>query len=323
MPDPLLKVENLSVAFETPNGIVHAVNEVSFDLKAGQCLGVVGESGSGKSQTFRAIMGGLSDNGSSTGRVMFKERDLLTMPVAELNKVRGNQIALVVQNSVSGLTPHMKIGRQLAEVLAIHYGTKGEEAEARIMEVMQRVRIPAARKRLNQYPHQLSGGMRQRVLIALALLCEPDILIADEPTTALDVTVESQILDIFDELRRTTNLSIVLITHDLSVLAGRADEVMVMYGGRVFERADVKDFYSHALHPYSRGLLNAMPKINMDVTKELATISGQPPNMLNLPRGCAFAPRCHLAQDKCQAERPSREWIDGQRSVACHFWRQS
>lgn len=316
---PLLEVSNLSIAFETPGGVVRAVNDISFRVAAGGCLGVVGESGSGKSQTFRAIMGGLSDNGRASGSALFDGQNLLELPERELNRIRGNRIALVMQNTAAGLTPHMRVGDQLLEVLRLHSDVQGEAATRRVLEVMDRVRIPEARARMKMYPHEFSGGMRQRVMIALSLICGPEILIADEPTTALDVTVQAQILDIFDELRAETQMAIILITHDLGVLAGRADQVMVMYGGRIYERADVEAFFKAPWHPYSEALLEAIPRIDTPLDVALTTIGGQPPDLKSLPVGCAFAPRCPRAQEICRVERPERERLPNGRSVACHF----
>lgn len=316
---PILDVRNLEVAFETPHGIVQAVNNVSFTLQAGQCLGVVGESGSGKTQTFMAAMGVKPNNAIITGQALFKGQDMLAMTRKEQNKIRGARIAFIMQDSLLALTPHMQIGDQLTEILRSHLGLSGKEAEARALECLERVRIPEARRRLRMYPHEFSGGMRQRVTIGMALLCDPDILIADEPTTALDVTLQAQVMDIFDELQRESNMAIVLITHDLAVLAGRADEVMVMYGGRIVEKASVSAFFEHQFHPYSEGLLSAIPHIDSPTDKDLTVIPGQPPDLMALPKGCAFAPRCILAKQMCVQTLPELEVRKDGRSIACHL----
>lgn len=317
--NPILDVRDLEVAFETPHGIVQAVNNVSFTLQSGQCLGVVGESGSGKTQTFMTAMGVKPNNAIITGQVRFKGQDMLTMTRKEQNKIRGARIAFIMQDSLLALTPHMRIGDQLTEILRYHLGLSRKAAEVRALECLERVRIPEARRRLRMYPHELSGGMRQRVTIGMALLCDPDILIADEPTTALDVTLQAQVMDIFDELQRESNMAIVLITHDLAVLAGRADDVMVMYGGRIAEKASVRSFFDHQFHPYSEGLLGAIPHIDSPTDKDLTVIPGQPPDLMALPNGCAFAPRCALVKDSCVQTLPKLETHKDGRSVACHF----
>lgn len=314
----VLDVRDLKVAFNTPDGVVEAVNGVSFSLEAGKCLGVVGESGSGKTQTFMAIMGVVPDNATVTGCAMFDGRDLLSLPTKEMNKIRGARMAFVMQDALSALTPHMRIGKQLSEVLRIHKGMSAKDADRKVLDVLDQVRIPEASRRMAMYPHELSGGMRQRVTIGMALLCDPDILIADEPTTALDVTIQAQVLDLFDELRRNTDTAIVLITHDLGVLAGRADDVMVMYGGRVAERADVNTFFDAPMHPYSIGLLDAIPRIESPVDQALTVIPGRPPDLSALPAGCAYAPRCPKKIDICDTDLPVLTTYDGDHLTACH-----
>lgn len=316
----LLEVSDLTVAFHTPDGPVNAVNGVSFAVEAGECLGVVGESGSGKTQTFLAIMGVVAQNTEVSGRAVFDGQDLLTMTDKARARIRGNRMAFVMQDSLSALTPHLRIGEQLAEILEIHdRKASSEKIDRAVLDVLDRVRIPDAKNRISNYPHELSGGMRQRVTIAMGLLCKPDILIADEPTTALDVTIQANIMDIFDELRRDLNLAVILITHDLGVVAGHSDRVMVMYGGRVVESAPTETFFAAAQHPYSHGLLQSMPTLDTPVDELLVTIDGRPPDLMNLPNGCAFVPRCFKAQDKCHTAFPPLENLGKDRNVACYY----
>lgn len=316
---PLFALENLNVNFETKAGAVQAVNDVSFKLNAGECLGIVGESGSGKSQTFLASMGLLAGNGKATGRALFKGQDLLTLDRLALDKLRGDRVTMIFQDSGTSLTPHMRIGDQLMEVLVTHKGLSPDAASQRVREVMESMRIPDVDKRLKQYPHEFSGGMRQRVMIAMALVCEPDLLIADEPTTALDVTVQAQILNLFRALKSHTKSAIVLITHDLGVVAGLCDRVIVMYGGRVVEEGPVAKIFESPQHPYTQGLLRCMPRLDQALDSELEAIPGQPPNLQNLPPGCAFAPRCNKAADACAITRPLLRDYGPNRRAACHL----
>lgn len=318
----LLDVTDLEVAFATPEGDVKAVNSVSFSLDKGECLGVVGESGSGKTQTFLAVMGVVAGNARVSGSAVFDGRDLITLKPSETKGIRGSRIAFIMQDSLSALTPHMRIGEQLCEMLVTHQGMGDGEAEQIATETLGQVRIPEAKRRMRMYPHELSGGMRQRVTIAMGIICQPDILIADEPTTALDVTIQAEILDIFDELRRERGMAIVLITHDLGVVAGRTDRVMVMYGGRIAETAPTDAFFAGAKHPYSLGLLESTPRVDTAVDQPLITIPGRPPDLLNLPAGCTFAPRCTKVLGECAGTVPPIENVSGGHQVACLNWRQ-
>ncbi len=300
----ILEIDNLNVRFATPEGEVAAVSDVSLHVDKGECLGIVGESGSGKSQTFMAVMGLLAANGRAGGSARFGGVDLLKADERALNTVRGNRLAMVFQDPMTSLTPHMRIGRQLTEVLARHKGLDAAAARAAAVALMVRVQIPEPERRFQMYPHELSGGLRQRVVLAMALLCGPELVIADEPTTALDVTVQALILDLIRELKETQGTSFVLITHDLGVVAGLADRVAVMYGGRVMESGAVDDIFARPRHPYTQGLLACTPRLDDAPTATLPTIPGQPPNLQALPAGCAFHPRCGYVFDRCRAERP-------------------
>ena len=315
----LLEVQDLGVQFKTGDGLVYAVNGISFSLGRGQTLGIVGESGSGKSQTVLAMMGLLAQNGRATGRALYAGQDLLTMPAAALNRIRGNRVAMIFQDPMTSLNPYLTVERQMTEVLQFHKGVDRRAARARSVQLLDAVKIPDAARRITMYPHEFSGGMRQRVMIAMALLCEPEVLVADEPTTALDVTVQAQILGLLRELQRDFGTAIVLITHDLGVVAGLCDQVMVLYGGRVMEQGAAKDIFYHASHPYTVGLLGAVPRLDQEDGVLLA-IPGAPPNMARLPTGCPFSERCPMADDRCHhvmpALQPSLHRADVLR--ACH-----
>jgi oligopeptide transport system ATP-binding protein len=315
----LIDVQDLGVQFQTSDGLVYAVNGIHFALDRGQTLGIVGESGSGKSQTVLAMMGLLARNGRASGRALYDGQDLLAMKPAALNRIRGNRVAMIFQDPMTSLNPYLTVERQMTEVLQFHKAMDRKAARKRAVELLEAVKIPEAARRIDRYPHEFSGGMRQRVMIAMALLCEPEVLIADEPTTALDVTVQAQILVLLRELQRDFGTAIVLITHDLGVVAGLCDQVMVLYGGRVMEQGSAQDIFYRPTHPYTRGLLGAVPRLDRD-DASLMAIPGAPPNMARPPRGCPFSPRCAVARAPCAEQMPVLQpaQAGGAALRACH-----
>ncbi len=315
----LLDVQNLTTRFQTHDGEVRAVNDVSFSIEPGECLGIVGESGSGKTQVFMSIMGLLAKNGATSGQVFFEEKQILGLSSAKLNTLRGVEFSMIFQDPMTSLNPYLRIAKQMTEVLVTHRGMDEVEAEKTSIELLDLVGIPQAEKRFRMYPHEFSGGMRQRVMIAMALLCQPKLLIADEPTTALDVTVQAQIIELLARLGRELNMATVLITHDLGVIAGLSDRVLVMYGGRIVEEAPVRELFHDPQHPYTRGLLDSMPRLDDLSSETLYTIPGQPPDLQALPAGCSFVPRCTYALEICRKEGPTLKSIGEGRTKACHL----
>jgi oligopeptide transport system ATP-binding protein len=312
----LLDVKGLEVEFDTPEGVVRAVNSLDFNLVEGETLGIVGESGAGKSQMMMAILGLLAENGRARGTAEFRGRDLLAMSTRELNDVRGSHIAMIFQDPMTSLNPYLTIEKQMVEVVIHHQGLKRDEAREHAIEMLRAVRIPDPEERIKQYPHEYSGGMRQRVMIAMGLLCEPELLIADEPTAALDVTVQAQLTQLVAELRNKTSMSIILITHDMAVVSETCDRIIVMYAGEVVESGTVEEIFYSPQHPYTRGLLDSVPRLDKVGEHALQTIPGNPPNLLELPAGCNFRDRCTSATEACLEAPPL--WIaDSGRSSRC------
>jgi len=319
MTSEILNVQGLETQFSTPEGVVHAVNGVDFTLNEGETLGVVGESGCGKSVSMLSILRLIQQPPGKivAGTAMFRGKDLLQMTSDEIRHVRGGQISMVFQDPMTALNPVMTIGKQMAEPLMLHMGLSKEQARERSVELLEQVGIPRAKDRLKDYPHQYSGGMRQRVMIAMALSCNPQIVIADEPTTALDVTIQAQIVDLMIRLREEVGMSIVWITHDLGVVASIAHRVNVMYGGFIIEESPIRDLYANPCHPYTIGLLGSLPRIHQKGHQRLYSIEGMPPMLYQKPQRCPFSPRCRWVVDRCREENPPLVEVDEKHRVAC------
>jgi oligopeptide transport system ATP-binding protein len=313
-----LEVTDLRVTFTQRRASIAAVRRVSFRIAQGECVAIVGESGSGKTQLFMAAMGLLPKNASAQGSVLFQGVDMLRADRTALNRVRGSKLAMIFQDPMSALTPHLRVGTQLAEVLVQHAGLSWREAWHGAARMLERVRISEAQRRMHQYPHELSGGLRQRVMIAMSLLCAPSLVIADEPTGSLDVTVQAQIMELLRGMRGEFGMALALISHDLGVVAGFADRILVMYAGRIVESAAAEHLFRQPRHPYTAELIRCTPQLNGPVAPRMATLIGQPPRPQEVPPGCAFAPRCPRVAQRCRTERPALLAL-GTGAAACHF----
>jgi oligopeptide transport system ATP-binding protein len=324
VPDPLLSIENLVVEFKTEDGIVHAVDGVSYDLFPGETLGIVGESGSGKSVSTLALLGliPLPPGRIASGTAMFKGQDLLRLKKKALREVRGNEVAMIFQDPMTSLNPVLTVGNQLGEAIKTHHpDEKNDAIKGRVIELLKLVGVPNAETRYSQYPHEFSGGMRQRAMIAMAISNSPSLLIADEPTTALDVTIQAQVLEVMKRVQKETDAATILITHDLGIVAEMCDRVVVMYAGHIVESGDVTTIFTLPRHPYTIGLMNSLPKLTED-EEWLEPITGAPPSLIDLPSGCPFHPRCFLAREKCRQENPPLIQVEGAGPAhlsACHF----
>lgn len=326
--ETLLSVEDLHVEFRIEDGVVRAVNGLSYKVDEGETVAILGESGSGKSVSAQAIMGLIeSPPGFITeGSIKYRGRDLLKLPEEENRSIRGNEIAMIFQDALSALNPVFSVGWQIGEMFRKHRGASKREARTAAIELMERVKIPDAKQRVRSYPHEFSGGMRQRIMIAMALALDPKVLIADEPTTALDVTVQAQIMDLLQELQSENGMGLILITHDLGVVAEVADRVIVMYAGRGVEKGAMTDVFGRPAHPYTEGLMNSIPRSDVKLDR-LLPITGNPPDLLKVPSGCAFRPRCPYVQDDCATDRPPLVELEGStaavpRSTACRHWEE-
>ena len=313
----LLEVHGLTLRFRKDRKLLQALTDVDFSLAPGEILGIVGESGSGKTQILLTMMGLLAENGSASGSVRLCGDEILNLPSDRLDRIRGSVMTMIFQDPMTSLNPFMRVGKQLTEVLVKHLGVGGAEAARQATAMLEHVRIPEAGRRMAMYPHEFSGGMRQRAMIAMALLCKPALLLADEPTTALDVTVQAQILTLMRDLARQTGTSVILVTHDLGVVADLCDRVIVLYGGRIMEDGPIEDVFYTPKHPYTRGLLRSMPRLDEKTHGELPTIPGQPPMLSLLARGCPFEARCELSQEHCKHEFPPLV-RSGLRRLSCH-----
>ena len=319
MTAPVLEVKNLTTRFKTEKGVVTAVDGISFEVAAGETLAIVGESGSGKSVTSMSILRLIPTPPGriESGEILFEGKDLLKLTNDQMREVRGDSIAMIFQDSMSSLNPSITVGKQIAEPITLHRNASWSEAYEKAGDLLSLVQIPDAKNRLSAYPHQFSGGMRQRTMIAMALSCEPKLIIADEPTTALDVTVQAQILDLLKELTQKGNTAMILITHDMGVVARYADRVAVMYGGRIVEKGPAREIFNRPRHPYTQGLLASIPRLDGDPSKPLPAIEGMPPDLSALPPGCAFAPRCPKASDECKASKPALAKVSEGHLKAC------
>ena len=316
----LLEMNDLRTFFTTKRGIIKAVNGVSYSVEAGRTLGVVGESGSGKSVSAMSILRLLDGNGYiDGGSILFDGRELTKLPMSEMYRIRGNQISVIFQEPMTSLNPVFTVERQVSEPFIVHQGMSKQQAAVKVIEMLKDVKIPNPEAVAKQYPHQLSGGMRQRVMIAMALACQPKLLIADEPTTALDVTIQAQILKLMNDLKREHGTSILFITHDLGVVADMADKIMVMYAGRPVEFGTAEEIFYESRHPYTWGLIRSIPEQAIEEKKPLTPIHGNPPSLMNLPEGCVFSPRCPYATDKCRKQRPERVVTESGHYSACHY----
>jgi peptide/nickel transport system ATP-binding protein len=320
MATPLLEVKDLRVHFPTEDGIVKAVDGITFSIQPGETLGIVGESGSGKTVSFLTIMGLVTARQADiTGQVLYRGQDLLTMPEEELRKIRGASMSMIFQDPMTSLHPFYKVGDQISEAIRAHQPVSKKEGAEQAVEMLRRVGIPRPEERAKQFPHEFSGGMRQRAMIAMALSLNPDLLIADEPTTALDVTVQAQILDLIDRLKSEFNAAVAIITHDLGVVAEHCDNIQVMYAGKVVETGDGRDIYYGSHHPYTWGLLRSIPRLDTRSDERLMPIKGLPPSLIHVPSGCSFHPRCPYVMDVCRTEVPPLVPADGHHASACHL----
>ena len=320
---PIIEIKNLKTYFKTDEGIAHAVDDVSFSVYPGETLGIVGESGCGKSVTSLSIMKLIPQPPGyfAGGEILYKGRNILDIPEADMREIRGNKISMIFQEPMTSLNPVFTVGHQIEEAIIVHQGLNAVDARQKAIEMLKLVSIPSPEQRVDDYPHQLSGGMRQRIMIAMALSCNPEVLIADEPTTALDVTIQAQILELIENLQKELNLAVIMITHDLGVVAEVCDRVVVMYAGQIVEKGSVRDIFKNPQHPYTKGLLASIPKMGEDGNSQsLYNIKGMVPSATEFPQGCHFNPRCDLVTDKCKAENPSLELINPDTAHQVRCW---
>jgi len=320
---PIIEIKNLKTYFKTDEGIAHAVDDVSFSVYPGETLGIVGESGCGKSVTSLSMMKLIPQPPGyfAGGEILYKGRNILDIPETEMREIRGNKISMIFQEPMTSLNPVFTVGHQIEEAIIVHQGLNAKDARQKAIEMLKLVSIPSPEQRADEYPHQLSGGMRQRIMIAMALSCNPEVLIADEPTTALDVTIQAQILELIERLQKELNLAVIMITHDLGVVAEVCDRVLVMYAGQIVEKGSVRDIFKNPQHPYTKGLLASIPKMGKEGSSQsLYNIKGMVPNATEFPQGCHFNPRCELAIDKCKAENPNLELINSESVHQVRCW---